>query len=194
VDRGAVHPGEGIVSGLPRELYPRKLVDRHDRLWVWDVGVDRYRHDNGTGSLAKTLADLSAEAGPLGPPDTDAVAVDDRDEITDRLLALEVKATPPGNVFEWAWEYSRAMGYTRRILLTLAFHADEQSVTSYAVLNQDPLHGHRGALPKLRALGEIRNTVSGFRFPAYEDWLAEQAPTDLDLAAAKAALDSWRAT
>lgn len=181
------------MSGLPRELYPRQLVDRHDRLWVWDAYMDRYCHASGTGPLARTLADLSGEAGPVAPPDADA-AVDDRGEVVDRLLELEAKAAPPGNVFEWAWEYSRAMGYTRRILLTLAFHADEQSVTSYAVLNQDPLRSHRGALPKLRAIGEVRNTVSGFRFPAYEDWLAEQATTDRDLAAAKAALDSWRAT
>lgn len=204
-------------------INPRQFTDRYNRLWTWADEFGGYRHDNGVTTRLADLEDIGREAGPLTAPDGEG-SVDDPDVVAQRWLELKAKTTPPGNVFEWCWEHGRAVHLARLVLLHLAFHADDSSPTvwpGYASLAVEldvdvhevhlsvlfltadlfygpPGHGELfisaadGDLGVV-ALLDARSDVL-YSFPTYQKWLAEQAITDPELAAAKTALDSWRAT
>jgi hypothetical protein len=203
--------------------HPRQFTDRHNRLWTWADEFGGYRHDNGVMTRLADLEDIAAEAGPLTAPDTGG-KVDDLNVVAEQWLELKAKTTPPGNVFEWCWECSRGSHLAREVLLRLAWDWDSEDEPEpwnrtppwpgYSCLALDfdefPVDDIARAVIELVALDELHidelavartgaDLSRGcpdvaYSFPAYRNWLAEQATTDPELAAAKTALDSWRAT
>lgn len=161
---------------------------------------------------------------PPGPPTGPDPTVDAPGVIADRWLELKAKTTPAGNVFEWRWEHSQATGLAREVLLRLAWDWDYEDAPApwnrmprwpgYRCLALDfddvTVDDVMEAVVQLVALGELHidelavartgaDLSRGcpevaYTFPGYQKWLAEQVTTDPDLAAAKAALDAWRAT
>lgn len=204
-------------------INPRELTDRHNRLWTWGDELGAYRHDNGVTTTLADLATLQAEEGPLGAPPTSG-NVDDPDVLAERWLELKAKATPARNIWEWCWEHSQATWLAREVLLRLTWEWDNEDAPApwnrippwpgyhCLALDLDDVTADdvMEAVVQLVALGELHidelavaRTGSDlsrgcpevtYTFPAYQKWLDEQVTTDPDLAAAQAALDSWRAT
>lgn len=88
---------------------------------------------------------------------------------------------PAGNVFEWHWEHSKAEGDDRRVLLYLAFHAeDRDSALPYPDELEDDLKlslfAVDSAVAHLIATKELAVDWDAFTYtlPAYEQWRAAQ--------------------
>lgn len=110
-----------------------------------------------------------------------------------RWLELKAKTTPAGNVFEWCWEHADLDSQDRDALMRIAFLAvgePHPTVHPLVLAKIDP-----NSAGQLITVGYLAydGVEQGFGFPTYQKWLDEQVTTDPDLAAAKAALDSWRA-
>jgi hypothetical protein len=112
---------------------------------------------------------------------------------TETATLLRDPAEVCGNIFEWAWTYSRADGPAREVLLFLTFN-DLSHWPGYAQLASclppdADLDDVAAAVLELAALGELDlhgitadtdlsqacETVS-YGFPAYQAWCAQQAP------------------
>jgi hypothetical protein len=132
-------------------IWPQTHTDHLGRAWIWDAGLDCYRHadtDGGTTlALAETLADRQ----------------------------IEVRAGLPVNVFEWVFAHSRATGIARQVLLNLAWDEaadlepppwpgylhlwfntdDEPGDTNGTQFTESDLNPIADAVVELIALGEL---------------------------------------